>query len=106
MRFRAWVSRNDMLGRTIKLQVIEQRGLSAYDCLLEDGTWAEVEEGAQTPENAGIALPTGSLEAIVRACMEHLGNSLPSVAEISVLREWLVAERERVDALLNKALNP
>jgi len=79
--------------------VRERRGYDwAY--LMRDGTWQTVKEGEMTAE-AGFDVPVEAIEAIIEAAEEFLGRRSHASTESAVLREWLAAERSRVDELLN-----
>ena len=96
-------TRSDMLMRFVRLVVVKEKPDHRYDTLLEDGSWLTVEEGTAPAGNEGIMLPPEALPEIAAAIQQHLGNSLPSQAEVSVLREMLKKEQGRVDAVLADA---
>lgn len=84
-----------------RLHVWRDRADHRRELLLEDGTWTVVDDAAVIPDTAGIVLPREALQAIGLAILEHLGDRIPSQAEVRVLREWLGIERHRVDVLLH-----
>lgn len=96
--FRARVT-HDFPQNVCRLQVACDRH-DGVELLMEKGSWMVFTDGALPTEPAGIVLPPEALEAIAEALAKHLGNALPSQAEVAVLREWLTAERSRVDAIL------
>jgi hypothetical protein len=51
------------------------------------------------PTTAGITLPEGAAQAIAEAVKPG-----PSTAELSVLREWLAAERDRTERIIDQTL--
>jgi hypothetical protein len=71
--------------------------------LMNDGTWREMpEEGVVVSPEAGIKLPREAVEAIARAVAEWQGHVNHADTEAKVLREWLAAERARVDELMKR----
>jgi hypothetical protein len=64
-----------------------------------DGTTTRVEQGAETPDGAGLTIPRDAWEALVAhaAAQSHLGR------EVQVLREWLKHEQSRVDSVIDTA---
>ena len=56
----------------------------------------DYDTASDTPE-VGFLVPHDALPALAEALVKHLGDSLPSAGEVRVLREWLEAERQRVD---------
>lgn len=105
MEYRAFVQQDWPRDRAI-LNLV-QVNVGSRDILLRDGaSWQNVPDNIEFPPlgETGIVLPHGSLEPIYRAIADSLGKELPSVAEVSVLREWLAAEQGRTDAVFGKAL--
>lgn len=92
----------------IRLALREER-FDGDRYLLSDGTWTdppvERHEIPAVPEGReiGLALPAGSLEAIVEAIGLFRGTAMTHAAtEASVLREALDVERARVDRTLER----
>ena len=65
------------------------------------GAIKEVSPEVQPDEELGWNIPVAVLQPLHAALTEHLGKSLPSVGEMSVLKEWLAVERGRVDKFLS-----
>lgn len=98
----AQIDTSDMLRRFFRIKVAHQVGFGKVEYLMEDGTMKQVEEGAD-PGDVGIKVHYAALPAIAEALQAHLGNALPSQAEVAVLREVLAKEQGRVDAVLADA---
>lgn len=98
MTWRAQIS-YDWPRDTIRLYVGNVSGDGRTDMLCEDGTWRTVDAGVSV-EGAGIVLPRPALDAVIEAIREHKGVALDTATEAKVLREWLAAERARVDRLM------
>ena len=99
----AQIDSSDLLRRFFRLQVAHTLGNGEVEILLEDGSMLKIEEGVMPPQNAGIKFHYAALEAIAEALQAHLGNALPSQAEVAILREVLTKEQGRVDAILADA---
>lgn len=97
-QYRAFLREEFELGR-VRLIVVDNTPLHS-SILLEDGTWERVERGAEFPRNAGIPLDNSILPDVAEALMSHLGNAIPNVGEVTVLREALTYERERIDKFI------
>lgn len=69
-----------------------------------DGTWVEVEEGAHVDPT--LTFPSEVMEALAEAVDRYRGQPSHAKTESAVLREWLAAERERVDMTLKVTLAP
>jgi hypothetical protein len=105
---RTWhaaIDTSDMLRRWFYIKVAHETGYGKVEYLMPDGTMKEVEEGVD-PGESGIRIHYAALPAIAEALQAHLGNSLPSQAEVAVLREVLEKEQKRVDTALAVALAP
>ena len=100
MSWRAFVDRT-WNERGVRLYVIHDGPPGEVEVVMSDGTWQRIPEGA-TLAGAGLELEAESLPAIARALAEHLGNALPSQAEVAVLREVLAKEQQRVDNVLER----
>lgn len=101
MRYRAYVER-DIPRDGARLHIVQDAGPGRVSILIEGGSaWQTLEDGQRFPDEAGIFLPHEALVPLAAALQEHLGNALPSQAEVSVLREVLKKEQERVDTLFN-----
>lgn len=87
-----------------RLVIYNRRLEGGTELLMEDGTWSTFGEGVLPPNTVGLPMPSEALEAVYRAIAAHLGNTLPSVAEVAVLREVLAKEQARVDAVLERWL--
>jgi len=85
-----------------RLIIYNRRLEGGTELLMEDGTWRVFAEGVAPPNTVGLPLPHEALESIFRAIAAHLGNALPSVAEVAVLREVLAKEQGRVDNVLER----
>jgi hypothetical protein len=66
---------------------------SEFELLRGDGTLVRVERGTILPDEAGLLIPIDAWEALV----EHAAGESRAGAQLAVLREWLAAERQRVD---------
>lgn len=99
-RYRARIDTADFVRDAVRIVVAERRG-DAYAVLLSDGAWETVQDGAMPAGDVGVVLPIDALEAVAEALQKHLGNVLPSQAEVAVLRQVLAKEQERVDTLFN-----
>jgi hypothetical protein len=98
-QFRAFISEDYFIKSGIRLMLI-RRDRGKPEVFTHDNGWEKVEENVTIPENAGLVLPPELLEEIARAITKFLGKELPSVAEVTVLREVLSKEQERVDRTL------
>jgi hypothetical protein len=85
--------------RNVVTLAIRDNDQDAY--LMPDGTWLHVDEGTY-PERMGIDLPAAAIEAIALAVQEWQGHTSHADTEARVLREWLSAERARVDKVLDR----
>jgi hypothetical protein len=102
-KYDAFIAResNDYARGTVRLLVWGPTGggrASAY--LRQDGTWRDVDEATTRDEDAGFLLPAEAVEAIASAIQEFQGHASHADTEARVLREWLTAERARVDQVL------
>jgi hypothetical protein len=87
----------DLPTDTIRLQMVRPQVDGRVDVLMEDGSWQRVDPGVAPVGAHGFPLPADALPALAEAVQAHLGNALPSHAEVAVLREWLAKEQARVD---------
>lgn len=72
-----------------------------HEYLMRDGSWLSIEPGQDLkPDSVGILIPRPAVEAVARAIAEWQGHTSHADTEARVLREWLAAERERVDRLM------
>lgn len=101
MRIRAQFE-HDIVRDITRLYVVRELPDKA-EVLMEDGTWQTVEYGVDPGSPAGFPLPAAAIFAIAEAAAKYLGNTLPSQAEVAVLREVLAKEQGRVDAVLADA---
>ena len=77
----------------VRVVVMDEQSRSL---LLADGTWSSAfPEGNLLPENAGFRLPATALSALHGAIAEWQGKA--------ALREYLKAERSRLDAVISEA---
>jgi hypothetical protein len=83
----------------IRLVVARNRHDGTHDYLMDDGTWLTVLDGEAGPRPPGILLPRSSLEVLAEAIAKWQGDASHAATEVRVLREWLDAERARVDDL-------
>lgn len=104
MSYRAHIE-YDVMTDVIRLYLVRPTGDYRSDVLMADGSWSRAEAGARPAGEVGFPLPADSLPEIAKALTEHLGNALPSQAEVSVLREWLAVEQRRVDDVLRPSLS-
>ena len=82
------------------LHVLETRANGMVSYLCSDGTWKTVEaETAFAPEGAGIFLPWGAAEALIKSLAPDA-----TAGEMGAVREALELERKRVDKMLNSML--
>lgn len=93
---------SDFLTDTLKLVLVQHYGGDWYT-FDRDGQREIVSPGTWIPADKGILLPPNSAEAIHKALAMFLGDSIPSVSEIRVLRETLAKEQQRVDRILANA---
>ena len=89
------------LGPTVLLAVQRRVG-NYYEYLRSDGNWQSVAEGIVPDDDYGLRLPAQAVEAIAVAIQKFQGHTSHADTEARVLREWLTAERARVDAVLAK----
>lgn len=99
MKWLAGIGEADLLRQYARLYVAQERADGTLDMLLEDGTMQNVEAGVHV-NRAGIQLPYPALEAIFEALQKWQGLQSHQATEAKVLREWLTAERDRVDKLM------
>lgn len=85
---------------SVRLLVIQRRGDGRMDHLMPDGSWLTLENKLLPERPPGIVLPAAAVEVIARAVASHLGDNLPTAAEVKVLREWLATELGRVERIL------
>jgi hypothetical protein len=102
MRFRAHVQ-EDFQRASVRLLIVQDVG-NGVDVLMGNGSWQHHEPGVMWADDHGIELPHDALPALAEALQKHLGNALPSQAEVAVLREVLTKEQLRVDAVLADAV--
>lgn len=88
----------DAFARNVVTLAIRDNDQQAF--LMPDQTWLRVEDGVLAPSPMGILLPAAAIEAIAVAIQEYQGHTSHADTEARVLREWLKAERERVDRVL------
>ena len=69
---------------------------------MADGTWTVIPEGEDIPEGAGWEFPRAAIEEIARAIADWQGHTSHTDTEARILREWLAAERTRVDLVLDR----
>ena len=69
---------------------------------MADGTWTVIPEGEDIPENAGWEFPRAAIEEIARAIADWQVHTSHADTEARILREWLTAERTRVDLVLDR----
>ena len=100
--YRALIQRDasDWAMQTVRLHIVERRGRDRA-CLRADGAWQTATEGEALPTEAGLLLPAASIAAIAEAIAAFQGDAGHAATEVRVLREWLAAERARVDAVLD-----
>lgn len=99
LNYRAYIE-NKYMSRGVRVLLFQDAGIGHVDCLMANGTWERVPEGAEPAGEMGVTIPAAALPQIHDAIAAHLGNSVPTKAEVSVLREWLAVERGRVDKTL------
>lgn len=90
----------DTFARNIVTLAVRDNDQGAY--LMHDGNWLTVPEGVAAGSEMGLLLPAASIEAIATAIAEYQGHTSHADTEARVLREWLAAERARVDQVLSK----
>lgn len=88
---------------TVRLQVRQGRGPNAY-YLMADSSWKAVEDAGVVPDDMGLVLPLDAVEAVLEACEEYLGRRTHASTAEALLREALKVERDRVDAVLHRAI--
>lgn len=97
MRTRARID-FDIFRNIVRLQIVrESPTAGSVEALMEDGTWQTVPHGTAPSGEPGVPLPADVLPVVAEAVNAYLGNSVPSQAEVAVLREWLAKEQGRVD---------
>ena len=69
---------------------------------MADGTWTVIPEGEDIPEGAGWEFPRAAIEEIAKAIADWQGHTSHADTEARILREWLTAERTRVDLVLDR----
>lgn len=93
---------SDPFAQTADIYVLRADVLGAkYSLLGPDGVFVTHPEGA-SPAVPTLRLPTGAIEAMQEAFDRLRGAPSHARTETAVLREWLAAERARVDAALAK----
>ena len=90
---------SDWARGTVRLLIREQHGDRAA-FLMINSTWQDVPEGQYPEGEVGLILPAGVVEALAEAIAEFQGHTSHADTEARVLREWLAAERARVDQVL------
>ena len=82
------------------LHVLESRVDGTVKYLASDGAWETTEPEVQyAPEGAGIFLPWGAAEALIKSLAPE-----STAGEMGAVREALTVERRRVDTMLNSML--
>lgn len=103
-RYTALIERDwsDTFGGTVLLYVVRRVGYGEPGVYLSrDGQWiGGMQEGVALPE-AGLRMPVEVLPALAEALTRYDGTMLHGDTESRVLREWLDAERKRVDEVLH-----
>lgn len=92
----------DLWDRNLVRLVVRRRNGDSTAYLMENGTWVQFQEGVVVTGDVGILLPAAALEAIVAGVEEWQGHTSHADTEARVLREWLTAERARVDKVLDR----
>lgn len=90
--------------RSVRLHVFRRHADGRLDVLLPNGVLQTIDEATMPPEDAGLIIPDEALEAIAEAFHPHAAGQARLEGEVKALREALGLERERVDAVVNKAL--
>ena len=84
---------------TVRLVLYRQWG-QVTEAVMSDGTWYRAPAGEQFPGEVGLVIPREALVPIHAEIERVQGTSLHTSTESKVLREWLEAERARVDRLI------
>lgn len=99
MKWHAGIGDSDLLRRYARLYVGQELPDGQMKVLLEDGTFTTIEREVHS-ERAGLVLPYEALTAVFEALESWKGLQSHQATEAKVLREWLNAERARVDKLM------
>lgn len=86
---------------TVRLIVSRDRHDGYCEVLQEDGSWLMIPDGTAPERPPGVVLPRQAVEGIAAAIERWQGNANHGATEAKVLREWLDAERRRVDHVLD-----
>lgn len=99
--WQVYILDSDKLRRQVKVYI--GRYVDGRDeFLTPDGRVVQEKPDVVPTEDTSWNLPVPTLIPLHKALSDHLGTGIPSVGELKVLREWLVAERERVDKLIDR----
>lgn len=94
---------NEWQHDTVRVVVRRLREWPQAEYLMSDGTWQVVDQGVQLdPDKVGIVLPEAAVGPMLEAFAKHHGDTGHAATEARILREWLTAERGRVDAVLEQ----
>jgi hypothetical protein len=91
---------DEVMQDRVRLVVMRERTDTTADVLTPEGDWDSVDLSQARAENFGIPIPNSALEAVAEALTKHVGDAIPSQAEVKVLREFLDIESSRVNDLL------
>lgn len=92
---------------TVRVVVRRLRQWPEAEYLMSDGTWQVVGEDVRLdPSKVGIVLPEAAVGPVLEAFAKHHGDMGHAATEARILREWLTAERGRVDAILEQRAEP
>jgi hypothetical protein len=91
----------DPLSQEVRIYVVRTHD---HAVLQHDG-WRIVPEGSPVADPS-LRLPSEAMEALVEALDRWRGQPSHAKTEAAVLREWLAAERDRVDHVLTVVGRP
>lgn len=99
-KWQVYISNQDNLRRFVKMFIGRTVGDGQDEYVTPSGVIHRVSEAVQPDDELAWIVPTDVLIPLHAALSEHIGNGIPSVGELKVLREWLDSERTRVDKLI------
>lgn len=86
--------------RDDRLHIWRASGNDRIEMVMYDGQWALVPEDETAPQGAGLALPRGAWDAIVREAVPFA-----DAGALGEVRSALEVERGRVERLITHALD-